>query len=36
MFVMIEDQQAVLVAHRHHRLGEVAARPRLGGLLLAA
>ena len=34
VLVVVEDDQAVLVAHRHDRLGEVAARPRLGGLLL--
>lgn len=32
VLVVVENDQTVLVAHRHHRLGEVAARPGLGGL----
>ena len=34
VLVVVEDDQTVLVAHRHDRLREVAARPGLGGLLL--
>ena len=36
VLVVVKNHQAVLVADRHHGLGEVAARPRLGGLLLDA
>src|ERR1700710_2913013 len=31
VLVMVKDQQTILVADRHHGLGEVATRPRLGG-----
>ena len=36
VLVVVEDDQTVLVLHRDDGLGEVAARPRRGGLLLRA